>query len=471
MKNSVLRRGGWRMLICIALLAAVVVSGVLFDLTGGALRFDLTKDGVFTLSDTTLDLLAGLQQDINIYSVYGETTDSRLTELLARYAAASERVSANLITADQVAYFTSAELPENSLIVAGNQYVDTLEYTELYTMEYEVQDYYQTLTGYYLVAEDKINKAIANVTADLPIAYLMSEHGEAVPEAGLLDRITEAGCHTKRVYLSELSAVPEDCAMIICNAPQVDITEAEADLLISYIDGGGSFFLVTDMRYGVGEQLSRVTEHVGLVCAPGIVMEGDMAYMFGSDYAYYLVPDFASESSLAAEILPGLADTDRVLIGLAHAIDIAQGTSYHPEALLTTSDSAYLKPNAYVDGVIEYVDGDRIGPLCVAATSEKAGAGKVVWLASSQCMGDMIDEMIGGTNYVTAAAALGWLHESDAETGVEDVERRSVLTPSIQMTNPGLFIGVSIAVPVVLFLIGVILCAKRHKAKVPNTAE
>lgn len=466
---SVFLRGGWKMLVCIALLAAVVLSGLFMDNIGRTARIDLTKDKLFTLSDTTVEFLSALEDPISIYSVYNGETDNRLTELLLCYTDASDKVNAHLITPDQTQYFTSVELSANSLIVTNGQYVDILEYSELYTMEYETEDYYQTLTNYALVAEDRINKAIAGVTADLPVAYLLSGHGEAAIEPGFVDIAAEAGCHTRYLYLTELDAVPQDCALIICNAPQIDITQKEADLLIDHIDNGGSFFLVTDAKYGAGEQLLRVTEHAGLTYTHGIILEGDTDYMFGSDYAYYLMPEYNAQSPLAP-VGADDAQAEKVLIGLAHAIDIAQAEGYTAVPLLETSDSAYLKPNAYLDGMIGYVQGDPVGPFCVGATAQNEAGGKLFWLAGSQCLGDSIDEMVLGANYAAAQRALVWMHENTVDFSVPDVAPRSVLTPAVELSQPAVFIGACAALPVLLFVFGMIMCVKRHNRKV-HTAE
>lgn len=471
-KATAFKRGGWIALVCAALLIVVILSSTLFDLLGTSSRIDMTASGAFTLSDPTLALLNGLTSEIGIYAVLQDgAPDTRLTELLLRYADASDKISAHLITGDQAAYFTTAQLDNNSLIVTCGSNISVIEYADLYELEYEVSDYYQTLTDYRIAAEDRINKAIDRVTSDLPIAYLLANHGEAAPESGLIEKIGDAGCHTANLYLGELNAVPEDAAMVICNAPQADLTEKEADLLIAYLDNGGNFLLITEMQYGVGEQLSRVTQHAGLTVNGGIVMEGDSNYMFGADYAYYLLPEFAPEHPIAKEMTQGEESAERVLIGLAHAISLAEGSEYEPAALLKTSASAYLKPNAYLDGVVEYVEGDETGPFIIAATSEKQGGGKFFWLAGSQCLSDGIDEIVAGANYGAAGRILGWMHENTVVSTLEEVPAKSIISPTISMEQPALFIGVALALPVLLFALGMILCAKRHKASISSKAE
>ena len=106
-KATAFKRGGWIALVCAVLLIVVILSSTLFDLLGTSSRIDMTASGAFTLSDPTLSLLNGLTSEIGIYAVLQDgAPDTRLTELLLRYADASDKISAHLITGDQAAYFT-----------------------------------------------------------------------------------------------------------------------------------------------------------------------------------------------------------------------------------------------------------------------------------------------------------------------------------------------------------------------------
>ena len=469
-KTSFFRRGGWRMLLCALLLCAIVLSGLLFDSVGARARLDLTRNGVFTLSDATLELLNGLESDVSLY-VVEETgsSDMRLKELAERYDAASDNITADVITAANAAYYTGTELSAGTVIVANEQYHVVLEYTDLYEMEYSTQGYYQTLTDYSLKAEDSINGAIISVNADLPIAYYLSGHGETAAEAGVQAILTDSGYHTRALYLSELKTVPEDCALIICNAPQIDLTETEADLLIDYIDNGGSFFLVTDMKYPFGSQLARVAEHAGLHISAGIIMEGDAGYMFGADYPYYLLPEVNAE--VLMQFAPDAPIPHNALIAVAHAIETKENADFEHYSIMKTSASAYIKPDAYVDGVIEYVEGDVTGPFSVAVAAENDMGGKVFWLAGLQCLGDAIDEMAGGANYACACAVVQWMHGDLPLPEAEEVAPVGIMTPPLMMDDPLAFVALCAAVPAVILIFGAIMCAKRHKGSVSENKK
>lgn len=466
-KNTFFSRGGWRMVFCAALLCAVVLSGVLFGAIKPALRIDVTQNGVFTLSDSTHALLEALEKDVYIYIVQdGSQADMRLNEIVSRYDAGSDHIFTGGISAENAAYYTGAQLSGGSLIVTNDENRVIIEYTDLYEMEYEVQGYYRTLKDYSIAAEDRINSAIVHVNAQLPIAYYLSGHGETMPESGFESMLSDAGYHIRSLYLSEIDSVPQDCALIVCNMPQIDITQKEAELLKNYIDNGGSFFLVTDMKYPIGEQLSIVTQHTGLSVDSGIVMERNSAYMFGADYPYYLMP--ALEVNTAADLSPDSIVSANALIAVAHAIDFTEASGYTLRSLLDTSSDAYIKPDAYVDGEIEYAEGDKTGPFHIAAVSHNDNGGKLFWIGGGQCLSDTIDEMVAGANYGMAKVVIDWMHGDLPVPQSEYVQPRSVMTPRISVDEPALFIGLCAVIPAAILLVGTILCVNRHKRSVPK---
>lgn len=467
-KRSLFVRGGWQMALCAVLVLALVGINCLFGALGSGTRLDMTANGVYTLSETTRALLNGLEQEVEVLCVAQDgSADTRLDEILTRYDSASENVHVRTITAAESLYYSSAELSAGSIVVTNGEYDAILDYSSLYLAEYEQTGYYQTLVAYDIDAENQINAAIAGITADLPIAYMLAGQAETALDNGMASLLSAEGYHVKNLYLSELSAIPEDCGMILINVPQEDISRKEADLLIEWLQSGGSIFLVTDFAYGEMAELSRVTQHVGMSMSNGVIMEGDLEYMYGADYPYYLLPETVSGNGITQD------DANSPLMALAHGITFASESDYTHISLLSTSDSAYLKPNAYSDGIISYADGDVLGPFTVAAVAEKQGEGKLFWLGSSQCLNDNIDTMASGANYTLVQGVLRRLHGQEPAQMVEQVASRSVLTPGVNMTQDQftVFVGVCLLIPVAIFIIGTIMSIKRHRNSVSQKAE
>lgn len=459
----VFRRGGWKMALCALLFVALIAVNTFFASTGVRLHADVSGSGLYTLSPITVSLLEGLSGDVEILLVTedGSAPNARLTELLDRYEAASPRISTRCITAAESLYYSATQLTAGNIVVTNGEYDVILDDSDIYSVQYDRSGYY--LTEYDLIAQNSINAAIANISTDLPVAYMLSGHGETKAESGLEGVFSAQNTHVKTLYLSELNAVPQDCALIVVNVPQVDISEKEAQLLIEWLDNGGEMLLVTDYAYGKMSVLASVCEHVGMSMIPGVVVEGDAGHMYGSDYAYYLRPDYCTDSAI------DLSDMAQpALMAVAHAIDCTDANGYHARPLLETSDSAFVKPNAYLDGVTYYVDGDETGVFAVAAVSQKEDGGKVFWLGASQCLSDTIDAMTSGANYALIGRVVEWMRGEQAVQLVETVPGASMLKPGVLMTQSSLvlFVAVCVGVPVALFIFGAIMSIKRHRKAV-----
>lgn len=471
-KTSPFRRNEWRILACVLLLAVLFGWTQLQGVFGVTMHKDLTRSGAYTLSKSTLDFLKTIDEDVELLLIVGDDQgDLRTEEILGHYEATNSHISARDITVTQAAYYTSTQAEEGNLIVTNGEYIVTIPYDQLYQMEYEAGTYNQTLSKYDFAAENRVNRAIANVTMDLPIVYRLLGHSETALESGMESIMIDQDYHMKDLYLAELGSIPEDCSMILCNVPQVDFSQVEADLLIEYLDNGGALFLVTDYRYDIGEQIERVAEHVGLSAVKGIIIEGDTDYMFRAEYPYYLRPEYADKSGITSSLWSDEPKPEKPVIAVAHGIDFMQREGYTQSALWKTSDQAFIKENALKDGVMTYTEGDKKGAFNVAAVSEGQNGAKMFWLPASQCLLDAIDDLVSGANYNTMNLVVRWMHGDRTRLDVAYVEPASLLTPEMPMDPTWPSIALILLLPVVILLAGSIVCISRRRKSVSQRTE
>lgn len=463
-KNLRFKAGGWRVLLCLTALALAVGIGLLADrLPTTAKRIDITPQKMYTLSDTTKTLLKGLDGDVTIlYLAQSGSEDARLRELIARYEAASEHVRFRYIGSTEAAYYTAQTLAANSVIVTNGEFVIVCDQTSLYSPVYETTGMYQQLTDYLFSAENALNQAIANVTSDLPIAYALGGHNETASGGDFIRLLGDAGMHMKTLYLAELSAIPEDAAMIVINAPQVDITEKEAELLKGYLASGGSVLLATDPKYAELANLGGVCRTLGLKWMPGVVMDTDANYLYNPEYSYYLLPDAASDDVTATLLESG----NRALLSQTHAIEVSAFEGGAAKALLTSSADSFLKKDAYTDGIMTYAQGDPVGPLALAAISSNDAGGKLFWVGSAQCLTDEINEMSYGANYLLTGSAITWMH-GEAQPLVEPLQSVSLMVdpPVYTQTRMTVVTVILFSLPAVLLVAGIVAAAKSRGKK------
>ena len=99
------RRRENRLRVACLLLTVAVILGVYSVISAATDRFswrlDLTEDQVFRLTDTTRNILAGLEDTVTFtYCNSRSDADTNLKEILSRYEAASSRIDVSYVDLD-----------------------------------------------------------------------------------------------------------------------------------------------------------------------------------------------------------------------------------------------------------------------------------------------------------------------------------------------------------------------------------
>ncbi len=448
-----LKKGGWRAALGLAVLAAAICVALAVNaLGGGALRRDITRGRIYTLSDATRALLAGLDEEIELIAVSDGAPEAGLLELLSRYEDASPHVRARTVTTAESAYYMGAAQTEGSVIVSNGQYEQAFAPDELTA---QIVENRQVVDEVYR-AESLITNSIAYVTADLPLACVMSDHAEAALEPGLLEVLARNGYHPRNVYLTEKCELPEGCRLIVCNVPMADFSDEETELLLSFLETGGGLVLVTSSQIvGQMPNLQRVAAAAGMACLPGVVLEMDAQHVYNPQYPYFLLPSAAENDLTESMRAAGIP----ALLSQAHGIEAA-GEGFI--SLLETTDASYLKVNAYADGNLAFAEGDRTGPISVAAAGETPEGGKVFWVASSQCLVDQVDSMVLGANYRLTDSVVAWMAGG---APLEDIEiaSPSVLESAPEIPQRAALTALLAALPILPLIGGIVACARRSR--------
>ena len=118
--KKALRQGGYLAAVTGAVTALVVLINLIVgQLPSHLTEFDLTVNSLYEISDTSVEFLSGLDQDVEIVVLAEEgSADERITKFLDRYAALSDRLSLTYV--DPVAHPEQAsqyEAQTDSLVV------------------------------------------------------------------------------------------------------------------------------------------------------------------------------------------------------------------------------------------------------------------------------------------------------------------------------------------------------------------
>ncbi len=410
-----LRSGSYTAVVSAALVVILVfVNLIMTVLPGNAVLFDLTENGMYSLGDTTGNVLDTVEIPVTIYHIYEEGQEAAdISTFIRRYSDSCSDVKIEAVdpglNPNFVSQYTDEQIENNSLIVVSEkrstvvhasdmykyymegQYLSYAEYNELAYMYYM---YYGTAPAAeeYFFAEQAVTSAIDYViTENIPVMYYTSKHGETEINATYTEIIGNENIELKQLDLLTSNVIPDDAEAIIINAPTIDFSKDETDLLMKYMTGGGDVVLLTNYATEMNTKLPNLTafcKAMGLTSVDGMLMEEATGSYYQSPY---ITLPTINETSAPAALMK--STNVPVLMPVAHGIKIDESSPYTVTSILKTSDSAYIKPAGTETYVKE--EGDPEGQfytgvhVTLSATAEEAivnGAGNFVWYSSSELL-------------------------------------------------------------------------------------
>lgn len=456
-----------------AILVAVIAVAILLNLLVQAIpakytEFDLSEGGLYTLTDSSVQLARSLEQDVTIYYLAQTgSEDAIITKLLDHYAAESSHIRWELkdpaIYPTFAAQYGAQNVSTGSLIVVSGEDSEVLDAADLY--EYDYSNYYTT--GSYSVnfgGEKQISAAIYRLTSgEANHAYYITNHQELELSSSLQNALEAQNILPQPLNLLT-STIPEDCDLLIINNPAEDIAGEdglvdEVTMLRTYLENGGKLLLTTDAYYDT-PQMDALMAEFGLSRTTGLVVEGDADHaLYG--YPLYLLPDYAETAESA--VLDGVDRSDYVLLQMAQGITVTEMEDILAEALLETSADAYSKVAGYGMSTVDYEDGDTDGPFALAvwAHDEETGA-EVIWIGCGNMDNDQLYQQFSGNlTFLQGCAAALTGQESGLLIGTKTMEAAPITIPTTTGTVLGLvFI---LLLPAAVLITGVVVVLLRRR--------
>lgn len=433
-----------------AILAAAILLAVLVNLVVQALpskytEFDLSEGKMYTLGDSSVQLAQSLQQDVTIYYLCETgSEDAIITKLLDHYAAESSHIHWEQKDPTLYPTFAAQYGAENastgSLIVTSGEDSVVLDAADLY--EYDYSDYYTTGSANVTFGGEKqITAAIYKLTGgDARVAYYTTNHGEQA----LTSSLTEA-LNAQNITLQPLdlltSEIPEDCSLLIINAPTSDLASDdglvdEVSMLQNYLNEGGKMLLTTNI-YDETPNLDALMAEFGLSREPGIVVEGDSGHsLYG--YPYSLFPDYGATEESAA--LNGVNKDTHVMLSVAQGLVLTETEDVTAEPLLNTSEQSYSKQDVNNAATTEKEGGDTDGPFTLAAwaCNDNTGA-EVIWIGCPNVDNEQVYQSIPGNRTFLQGCAVSLAgDDSGLLIDTKALEAEPITVAASQATTLGL---------------------------------
>ena len=212
--------------------------------------------------------------------------------------------------------------------------------------------------------EGQITSAIASVSSgEHSAACVTTGHGEILLSKSMQDALAKADIETRDLNLLS-SEIPGDCDFLIIFAPMQDFTPEEAAKVRNYLANGGHALIVSVPDAQEMTNFGSIMGSYGVSVLNSLVLERDPEHYM--EMPYLLLPNVSALSEVTDDV-SGM----NIISAYSAPISTAesQDAAYTVLPLLSTSESAYLKP--LDTDTIEYAEGDVTGSFLLGVQVEQ----------------------------------------------------------------------------------------------------
>lgn len=404
LRSRSFRVGGYSVVATLIVLALLVAVNLIMDaLPTSATNLDASASKLYSISDQTKNVLKTLDKDVTFYVICQEgMEDPALNTLIGHYTSGSAHIKVQYVDPDVNPGFVekyTAELYNNSVVIASGDRELYVDYEEIYVMDTEI--YYSTGEEVWeFEGEDALTRGIYYVVTDnLPKVYVTAGHGEKELTETQQNYFVDENLELAGLKLMTLAAVPEDAGMVLVYLPTMDISQQERDVLQNYMNAGGKLMLVTAPSETDMPNLESLMTGYGISAVDGYVMEGDSSRY--SQAPYVLLPKVSDHQITR----PILENNYYVMMPGAQGLQVQETgiTTLVVTKLLNTTESSYSKTDLQSTNA-EKEAGDIAGPFCVGVSAEDAMTGaQAVWFTSEyilQNYGANVDLFFNAVNWM-----------------------------------------------------------------------
>ena len=408
----------------IILVVAVVFIAVLINLLVGMadLKVDLTSNKLFSLSDTTKNMMKDLKQDVTIIGLFddGKITSGdeykEVTELLGLYRKYNH-VKVQYVDPDknpgvikQLDEDNTMELQKNDFVVKsvinGKEKKKKLGYYDLFQTQMDEQTFQTYKIG--SNAEQGFTGAIKYVVSEkTPVVYFTQGHNEMDVDGSLKnikDYLEKNNYLVKTLNLATTKKITADAEIIVVASPKSDLTSAEKVVLSEYLKNGGKAVFMFDYLTNDPDftQFNSLLGNFNVGIDYDKVKENDTSRHL-PDNQYTILMNVSSNS-----IIP---EAFSVILSNSRSIRILKNLKEYiiPTSLMVTADTAVGEPASASRGE------NLQGPLDIAvAVQNKGGAveSKIIVLGNASFISDNAAQAYGSmynNNIVFFIQSINWM--------------------------------------------------------------
>lgn len=340
----------------VGLTAVVVAIVVVVNLIFGQLpekyrSIDVSNSKIYEITDTSREFLKDLDTEVK-FTVLAvqEETDERIRTFLSKYASLSKHIKVEWI--DPVLHPSALQdydASENSIIVSCEETDRTTAVTfdQIVVVDYSSYYYTGSISENEFDGEGQLTSAVNYVTSEEEKQiYRTAGHGESTLPANITELMDKNNYTVSEWNLLMNQDIPEDCDLLLMNAPANDLTEEERDAVLSYLaEGGKMLLLLGETNATELPNLAAVMKEYGMEAADGYIADPQRCYQGN---AFYIFPML----SLSGDMAKGMA-SEMVLLINAHGLNLtdpARDTISATSFMTTSNSGAAVTEETQTDG-------------------------------------------------------------------------------------------------------------------------
>ena len=432
------------------------------------MQFDMTKNGWYSITDETENLLDTLEEEVTIYVIGEEDeVDDIINMYLNSYQKYSNKINVEYKSLDlyptfYLDYSNTYLDPSSMVIVMGDMY-RVINYAECYVVEYGYDASYQMtsmVTG--IDVEGQITSAIGSMLAgEERLVYFLDGHNEVDISQSLLSRFIKGGYTVRTLSLLHETDVPEDAVTLVINGPEKDLSPDEVAAVKRYVERGGNLIMMASLDIKDTPNYDALMESYGVNITEGSVLESDMYYVY-NEVPFAILPDNEYH-----DITASVYNSKYTLMIQSRGFTVdetAEGMDVYP--LFSSQDNSYAKVLT-PEALVEFEEGDAVGPfmlgVCTEMYTDSGELATITMIGSPAFIYEDIDMIVANANTDVFFGAVNY--GSDVEV-VTTIPAKSI-EPEYVMVSSGLILLytslIVLLLPISMVITGIVIVIARRK--------
>lgn len=441
-----------------ALISVLSVCGILIILNyiffKSDVRIDMTEGKLYTVSEHTIGVIENIGGDVEMLAFFKDVgmDRSEFQDLIKEYSRRSGNIKIRYVNPDKepgIAKKYDIKEYGTIVLVDGEQ-----------TIKLRLADHISG--GILKNAEEELTNALFKLNRVVhKTVYFLTGHGERdindelEPEGlGVLRAaLVDEGYDVKEFLLLRGDPLPEKDSVLIVSAPKQALSLKEITDIKDYLDQGGKAVFLIEPRSG-GELVS-ILKSYGFAIADDIIVDPSSKLEGGGDIAP-IIAQYAhhdiTEGFRFATIFP-----------FSRSVDVVEQDGTDTTVLANTGEYSWSESNfeLFDQGVAQQEEGDKKGPLGVAAVSEDGDNSRIAVFGSVDFVSNIFIDFSGNRDLFLNT--VNWVAGDENLISIRPrAAKEGKLTITKKQTNIIFFFTV-VLIPAVIFFSGLGIWWKRRR--------